>query len=197
MGKCEHKNIVTDYHEGTLVCLDCSFVVDSQLYIDETKTSDNYDDCSKNDFKEILTRLNCSYNILETCEIKKVSDLYNKLNTTNTVSLKEFCAATGLNTKAVVKSNKETITLQNVSEMLEKYCKLFDLDYKNYTVIKEKLFNKPHSGHPPLTIIGYHIYVFMKTELKRKITIKDICNALGISSISLQRYRRYELSLRS
>jgi len=193
---CKHDNKITDFHEGTIVCLDCSFVIEDQVFICNDKPEQN-NIASDNDFKEILTRLHCSYEILKSENITKVSDLYNKVNKTNSVTLKQFCAVTGLDTKAVVKNNKQTVCVQNLNDMLEKFCKLFDLSYKNYTVIKEIINSKPYSGHPPLTVIGYHIYNFIKTVQKKKITIKEICNTLGISSISIQRYRKYELSLGS
>lgn len=80
--------------------------------------------------------------------------------------------------------------------LLEKYCKLLDLSFQDYTLIKEQIQNKPLSGHPPLTVIGYYIFVHCKTN-KIKQSMKNICSTLGISTISLQRYRKYELSCRS
>lgn len=194
---CNHNNVITDYHEGTVICLECSFVIENQVFVYEQQTTETSTDISTRDYKEILNRLNCSYDILQNNQINDIPDLYNVINKTNSISLKEFCAATGYNTKEIVKKNKETVSCQDFDNLLEKYCKVFDLGYKNYTVIKEKIRQKPYSGHPPLTVIGYHIYVFVKTELKKKITIKDICSNLGISSISIQRYRKYELSFRS
>lgn len=199
MNICEHKTTIHDYHEGTVVCLDCSFVVDDHLYLENDTSSNEFQDKNEHndDYKEILNRLNCSYEILQDKLITNVFDLYNKIKATTNVTLKEYCAVTGLDTKTMVKNSKETVNIQNTNILLEKYCKLFDLGYKNYTLIKEKISTKPHSGHPPLTVIGYHIYQFIKTELNKKITIKDICKTLGISSISIQRYRKYELSFRS
>jgi transcription initiation factor TFIIIB Brf1 subunit/transcription initiation factor TFIIB len=193
---CKHVNQVTDYHEGTTICLDCSFVIEDQLFIENVcKPDETFDENS--DLKEVLTRLNCSYSVLQDTNIHKVSDLYCKINERNSISLKEFCAASGLSSKEIVKKNKESVNMQDMDCMLEKYCKLHMLTYKNYTLIKEQINKKPHSGHPPLTIIGYHIYNFIKQELKKKITVKEICNTLGISSISIQRYKKYELSLRT
>jgi transcription initiation factor TFIIIB Brf1 subunit/transcription initiation factor TFIIB len=199
MNYCEHKTTVLDYREGTTICLDCSYVIDDHLYLENDVSSNEFQnqDERNDDYKEILNRLNCSYEILQDKLISNVFDLYSKIKETTNVTLKEYCAVTGLDTKTMVKNSKETVNIQNINVMLEKYCKLFDLDYKNYTLIKEKISTKPHSGHPPLTVIGYHIYMFIKTELNKKITIKDICRTLGISSISIQRYRKYELSFRS
>jgi transcription initiation factor TFIIIB Brf1 subunit/transcription initiation factor TFIIB len=199
MDNCKHINTVTDFHEGTLICLDCSFVVENQIFVfNESEPIEvNKDTTDNHDYKEILNRLNCSYDILQSNVVNNVTDLYNKVNKTNAVSLKEFCAVTGLNSKTIVKNNKDVVCKQDLNTLLEKYCKLFNLTYKNYTVIKENISTKPHSGHPPLTVIGYHIYVYLKVEAKQKITIKEICKTLGISSISIQRYKKYELSLRS
>lgn len=194
--KCPHNKTILDYHEGTTVCLDCSFVIENQLFL-EPNQNKKENTINNNDLKEVLARLNCSYTMLHDTNIRKVSDLYSKIKDTKTVSLKEFCAASGLSSKEIVKNNKEIVNFQNIDSMLEKYCKLFSLSFKNYTLIKEQINNKPHSGHPPLTVIGYYIYNFIKKELKKKITIKEICSTLGISVISIQRYKKYELSFRT
>ena len=194
---CLHSNKVTDYHEGTIVCLDCSHVIENQIFLDSCKIQVTQNNPKRDEMKEVLTRLNCSYDVLDDETLTSIPELYNKINLRNTVSLKDFCAATGLPSKTVTRTNKDTVSVQNFSEMLEKFCKLFHIDFKNYTVIKENISQKPHSGHPPLTVIGYHIYTYVKTVLKKKITIKDICETLGISSISIQRYRRHELSFRA
>jgi hypothetical protein len=146
--------------------------------------------------KEILNRLNISYDSLTDPKHTTIENLYNKLNDTNIVTIKELVAASGVSSKKIVKNNKEKVCKMNINMLLEKYCKLMNLTYKNYTVIKEQLNDIPHSGHPPLTIIGYHIYRFMKKE-SIKVTVKKICKTLGISTVSIQRYKKYELSLRS
>jgi len=193
--ECKHNNTVTDHHEGTVVCLDCSFVLEDQIFVSDIKVIEKLDD--NNDYKEILNRLNCSYEVLRSNSVQNVSELYNTINKTNSISLKEFCAVTGLDAKTVMKNNKDKVNEQDFNDLLEKYCKLFNLDYKTYTLIKEIIRSKPYSGHPPLTVIGFHIYTYMKNNLKQKITIKEVCKTLGISSISIQRYKKYELSLRS
>jgi Transcription factor TFIIB repeat len=81
----------------------------------------------------------------------------------------------------------------NLSILLEKYCKLLNLSYRDYTLIKALIDKKPTSGHPPLTLIGYYILVYCR-ENKIKKYMKDICSTLSISTISIQRYRKYELS---
>jgi transcription initiation factor TFIIIB Brf1 subunit/transcription initiation factor TFIIB len=195
---CQHKNQINDYHEGTIVCLDCSYVIHDQFFLDE--------DCNlrfshekkevKQDVNEILQRLNLTYDGLPDPINTTVDTLYKDINKNSVVTIKEFSAVTGLTEKNIVKKNKLQVCKINTDLLLEKYCKLFNINYQNYTVIKEQLNLKEHSGHPPLTIIGYFIYRFLKTN-SHKISIKTVCKTLGISPVSIQRYRKYELSLRT
>jgi response regulator of citrate/malate metabolism len=70
--------------------------------------------------------------------------------------------------------------------MLEKYCVMLKLDFKDYSVIKETIQRSLKTGHNNLTIIGANIYLHCKE--RKKIPIKVIARTLNISCISIQRY---------
>lgn len=194
---CDEIYYVSDEREGTIVCTNCGYVVDSQLYVNSFLNLEETNKIEKNDFTEILSRLNLTNNIVDQeKKIENIPSLYNVINKTSAVSMNEFCSATGLTKKKVVKSNRNNICATNESILLDKYCKLLNISFKDYTVIKEKistLSNK--TGHSPLTIIGYYIYVCCKKQYK--LSIQKVCNVIGISPISIQRFKKYEFSCRS
>lgn len=194
---CDEIYIVSDEREGIIVCTNCGYVVDSQLYVDSFSYKNDIDEIEKKDFNEILSRLNLTNTIVEKEKsIENLSSLYNVINKTSAVSMNEFCSATGLAKKKVVKSNRNNICTTNEAILLDKYCKLLNISFKDYTVIKEKistLANK--TGHSPLTIIGYYIYVCCKKTYK--LSIQKVCSVIGISPISIQRFKKYEFSCRS
>ena len=204
--ECEHSYPVIDEHEGTTVCCDCGLVLEKQIYVEKIHKQENNENpleevlkkSLRNDALEVLSRLNLPTEILNqlTREKQKIDNLFDAINKTAAVTTKEFCAATGLNNKKLVKLNQNKILTTNITLLLEKYCKLLDLSYRDYTLIKALIDKKPPSGHPPLTVIGYYILCYCRTN-KIKKSMKDICSVLSISTISLQRYRRHELSCRS
>jgi transcription initiation factor TFIIIB Brf1 subunit/transcription initiation factor TFIIB len=205
MDPCEHKYPVIDEHEGTTVCCDCGVVLENEFYVssytrheevdivlaDENKTK------VQKDALEILDRLNLSKDLINQIppSQQKIENLYDVINKSSVITTKEFCAASGILNKKLVKMNQNKVIDTNISLMLEKYCKLLDLSYRDYTLIKEKLEGRPTSGHPPLTIIGYYIFQYCKNN-KIKKPMKQICSVLAISVISIQRYRKHELSCR-
>jgi len=203
---CEHEYPVIDEHEGTSVCCDCGLVLEKEFYMssnikienDETPVEKILEKTPRNDALEVLNRLNLPSDILNhlTHEKQKVDNLFDAINKSAAVTTKEFCAATGINNKKLVKLNQNKILNTNLDMLLEKYCKLLDLSYRDYTLIKALVDKKPSSGHPPLTVIGYYMLLYCRTH-KLKKSMKDICSALSISTISIQRYRKYELSHRS
>ena len=73
---------------------------------------------------------------------------------------------------------------------------MLNLNYKDYTVIKENILKVPVSGHNPLTVIGTFIYKYSK-ENRKKLSMKKISTVLQISPISIQRYLKNELSCRA
>jgi transcription initiation factor TFIIIB Brf1 subunit/transcription initiation factor TFIIB len=200
---CEHLYPVIDEHEGTSVCCDCGLVIEKEMFLNNWTETDSkvtsveelLEKNKKNDALEVLSRLNLPTNILDqlTNENQNVDNLYDAINKKTAVTSKEFCAATGMSAKKLVKLNQHKILNTNLSILLEKYCKLLNLSYRDYTLIKALIDKKPTSGHPPLTIIGYYILVYCR-ENKIKKYMKDICSTLSISTISIQRYRKYELS---
>lgn len=195
---CSDMYQVIDEREGTIVCTNCGKVLDTQLYVDYEKTKEpsQTSNFQTNDKAyEILSRLNLTNNTLLLDEKGiEVKDLYQEINKQSAVTLKEFCAATGLTKNVVVKTNRNCVCSVDIFKLLDKYCSLLEVPFTDYTVIKEKIQNKPYSGHPPLTVIGYYIHTTCKKQ--RKITIKKICETLGISSISIQRFRKHEFSHR-
>ena len=195
---CEHKNQVIDEHEGIYICEDCAKVLDN-IYIEpfdsnfKTEiTFDNQNVLNSNKISsEFIHRLNIpDLNVEDKKnELKCASNIYLEANKSNcTVTLKEISAISGYSCKQISKETKNTVTLLNQPTLIEKFCKLLNLDYKTYTVIKENISKKEQSGHNPLTIVASHIYLHLKKEKKKKISMKKICDVVGISSISIQRY---------
>jgi transcription initiation factor TFIIIB Brf1 subunit/transcription initiation factor TFIIB len=207
MDQCEHKYPVIDEHEGTTVCCDCGVVLENEFYVstpclkDERLIHDAVKDlCKKTDSTdtlEILNRLNLPTDLIYQIpqNEQNVDNLYNIINKNSVITTKEFCAASGIHNKKLVKMNQNKVIDTNISLLLEKYCKMLDLSYRDYTLIKAKLEERPASGHPPLTVVGYYICQYCKTN-KIKKSMKQICSVLSISVISIQRYRKYELSCR-
>jgi transcription initiation factor TFIIIB Brf1 subunit/transcription initiation factor TFIIB len=102
--------------------------------------------------------------------------------------MKDISAITGLKNNSIYSmQEKDKVIILKPNEMLEKYCKYLNLDFKAYSVIKEKISTSLQSGHNPLTIIGANIYVYCK-EKKLNYSMKKIASTLNISCISIQRY---------
>lgn len=194
---CLHLNNVIDEHEGTVVCPDCAHVIDTYLYHDTRVCENPINTQVEKDALEILQRLNLPEEILKhSNDIKNIANLYNAINLRSVVTIKEFCAASGLTEKFIVKANKEKVCKTSMDILVDKYCNIFDLSFKDCTLIKETISNKPYSGHPPLTILAYEIFKYIRDIKKIKITVKKICKEIGISPISVQRYKKYVLSHR-
>lgn len=192
---CLHRNKVIDEHEGTVVCPDCAYVLDTCLYQDTRIYENPINTQVEKDALEILQRLNLPEEILKhSKDIKNIANLYNAINLQSVVTIQEFCAASGLSKKNIVKANKEIVCKTSMEILVEKYCKIFDLNFKDCTLIKEIISNKPYSGHPPITILAYELFKYIRETKRKKITVKKICNEIGISPISVQRYKKYVLS---
>lgn len=195
---CSEVYEVIDEKEGTTICTNCGRVLDSQLFLNynqKNELNDEFNAQKNSDAKEILSRLNLSHNnILQDNKKVEVKDLYKLINEHSAVSLKDFCTVTGIKKNAAVKTNRNSVCSVDIFILLEKYCSLLEIPFTEHTVIKEKIRNIPYSGHPPLTIIGYFIHTVCKKN--RKLTIKKICETLGISSISIQRFKKHEFSRR-
>jgi len=211
MDFCEHSYPVIDEHEGTTICCDCGKVLEEQMFMYPIQnnikeenikyTKDKFNPSLKKDAMEVLDRLNLSSDIINQLpeEKQNVNNLYNIINKNLVVTTKEFCAATGINNKKLVKLNQNKVIDTNITLLLDKYCTLLELSYRHYTLIKAEIDNRPASGHPPLTIIGYYIFQYCRKNKIKKF-MKTICSVLGISVISIQRYQKYiknEFSCRS
>lgn len=206
MDPCEHNYPVIDEHEGTTVCCDCGLVLEKEIYMapiqrEESITPTLYDSThskGRNEAIELLNRLNLPTDMLNQLphSQQNITNLYDVINKHAVVTTKEFCAASGIQNKKLVKMNQNRIIDTNIFLLLEKYCKLLNLTYRDYTLIKAELEQRPPSGHPPLTIIGYYISQYCRANKLRK-SVKQICSVLAISVISIQRYRKHELSCRS
>ena len=191
---CDEKYLVIDEHEGITVCTKCSFVVEKEFFlphktyfVEEEKKHYN------SDYEEILSRLNITNTLLQQeVEIPKMSSLYAVINKTSAVTMNEFCSVTGVPKRKVVLSNRHTFCSGNELVLLDKYCTQLGISYKDYTLIKEQVTSKTNTGHSPLTIIAYCIYTLCKQTYK--LSIQKVCQAVGISPISIQRYKKYELS---
>lgn len=195
---CFHHNKVIDEHEGTIVCPDCAHVLDIYLFHDAKTCETPINNQVEKDALEILQRLNLPEDILyHSKDINTIANLYNTINLQSVVTVKEFCAASGLTEKNIVKANKDKVCKTSMNSLVEKYCRNLDLNFQDCTLIKENIANRPYSGHPPLTILSYELYRYIKEVKKNKITIKKICKELGISPISVQRYKKHVLSYRT
>jgi transcription initiation factor TFIIIB Brf1 subunit/transcription initiation factor TFIIB len=207
MDPCEHKYPVIDEHEGTTVCCDCGLVIENDYYISPLTKQEEHtslevepnttDKKVRNDALELLNRLNLPTDMINQVphSQQNIDNLYNIINKNSVITTKEFCAASGIHNKKLVKMNQNKVIDTNIFLLLEKYCKLLDLNYRDYTLIKAKLEERPSTGHPPLTVIGYYIFQYCHTN-KIKKSMKLICSVLAISVISIQRYRKHELSCR-
>jgi|LakMenE01Jun11ns_1017340.scaffolds.fasta_scaffold00735_3 transcription initiation factor TFIIIB Brf1 subunit/transcription initiation factor TFIIB len=203
---CGHENVIDDTREGCSVCTDCGLVLEDKIFLpsyDETyfhppfQTFENNQ--TKQEITELLHRINLpntySTQISKNCLKKKYKTksipfvLYQTLNENGCpISLKEISAVSGLTNSEIYKhqDNNDAIILRP-EEMLEKYCTILKLNFKEYSVIKENIKGSLKTGHNNLTIIGANIYLYGKQN-NLKLSIKLIAKTLNISCISIQRY---------
>lgn len=211
---CKHINQVVCEREGNIVCTDCCLVISDHVYLDKSDSFyTNQKHETQNEILEILERLNISQthaesvkkNMLKFCEEGKnnrknssdvlAASIYKTFNSDcNVLSIKDISAVSGVSKKKIAKIDKSIHILKS-EHVLEKYCNLNNLDYKNYTVIKGELYKYKILGHNPLTLVGSVIYMHCKKN-KIKTSMKNISQTLGISSISIQRFIKNELSYR-
>lgn len=194
---CNHQNKIDDFKEGICVCTDCGLVLEDKLFSNYNQQEKKEYSTEKNDVLELLHRANLpeSYSdcILDSLKNKRKKNLpyvmYKTLNSNGcNISMKDISAITGLKNNSIYSmQEKDKVIILKPNEMLEKYCKYLNLDFKAYSVIKEKISTSLQSGHNPLTIIGANIYVYCK-EKKLNYSMKKIASTLNISCISIQRY---------
>lgn len=198
---CSHK-IVDDERNGCSVCTECGFVLESQLFTQNFKEFQFEEIPAKNleikeEIRELLHRINLpdlySSQITKNVYGKKKKDIpytiYKTLNDQGCgISIKDISAISGLDSSEIYKSQeKDKVIIMRPEEMLEKYTKKLDLDFKAYAVIKEKIIQSCKTGHNPMTIVGVNIYLYCK-ENNLKLSMKTIAKTLNISCISIQRY---------
>jgi hypothetical protein len=117
METCEHYYPLIDEHEGTSVCGDCGLVIESQIYENSKilQNSSNIEsiehdseNVKKNEALEILHRLNLPTDILNNLPPTKqnVNNLYDVINKISVITAKEFCAASGINSKILLNKIK-------------------------------------------------------------------------------------------
>jgi|GEM_PF-2726231 len=202
---CSHENIIDDEREGCSVCTNCGLVLEEKLFLpsyNETYFASCFQTVvqseTKQNVKELLHRINLpstySNEIAEKCLRKKSKTksipflLYQTLNENGCpISIKEISAVSGQSNSEIYKhQEKNDVIILRPEEMLEKYCNMLKLDFKDYSVIKENIKGCLKTGHNNLTIIGANIYLHCKTF--KKIPMKVIAKTLNISCISIQRY---------
>lgn len=205
---CLHENDVTDQHEGTLICTDCGIVKDVVFYneptmntnfkksncfdeveniLDQLHISKQYSDVINSSIYKKKTKIQLpTRNVQKTSSIKKiVTAIYNKVNEkSSNLLLKDIINFSHLEPSQI---KSKDILIINLEEILERYTKKFNLDFKSTLLIKKKISQFNNTGYQPLTIIGGVIYLY-HTEMRKKISMKKIATVLGISSISIQRF---------
>lgn len=198
---CGHFNEVIDEREGTVICIDCGLVLsDKNFHVNKFEEEVNGNETSvEMKIKDLLDKLNLpecflpdimkKYTTLQNKKYLLEYILYDTLNESGfPISIKELSSVSGIPDAKIYdlqKNDKSIILLPE--NLLEKYCKLLELDYKTYSLIKKELPKEMNTGHNPLTIIASTIYKFSKTN-KLKLSMKHISNVLNISPISIQRY---------
>lgn len=204
MNTCNHSEEIIDVHEGSVVCVGCGLVKENYYYQEHIPQNpekqnnflvvDNFLD--KFNFTEYFAdNINKKLAKSSNKNIKKIaSEIYKTANENNScLPLKSIMNVSGLKTNQIMSND---IHIFNVEEILEKYTKILNLDFKTYTVIKEKIMSSKDNGFQPLSIIGGFIYLHCQ-EANKKISMKKIASTLGISPISIQRFVKHAFSSRS
>lgn len=199
---CPHLDQVTDHREGTVVCIKCGLVISEQLfqhsYLSETKNEENE---LTRKIAEILDKLN-----LPVCFATDILKKYLKMPPRKflleyvvyltlhelgfPISIKDIACITGISDSKIydLQDKDQSICLQP-QDLLEKYCKMLNLDFKTYSVIKKELPSVIETGHNPLTVIASTIYKYSRRN-KLKLSMKQIATVVNISTVSIQRYIR-------
>jgi hypothetical protein len=125
---------------------------------------------------------------------KLATEIYNTVNDKNSnLLLKDISNFSHISPHQIKSKN---ILLVNLEEVLERYTTKFNMNFQTYTVIKDELNKFKNTGFQPLTIIGGLIYLHF-LNIKKKISMRKISEILGISSISIQRFLRYNNEISS
>ena len=197
---CSHRETINDDREGTVVCVNCGFVLSDQLYQSNYCFHENNkeEDQLENKVRDILDKLN-----LPSCFVVDIMRKYAKMEKRKylleylvystlhdcgfPISIKDISCVTGISDSKIyqLQGKDESICLQ-AENLIEKYCTLLNFDYKTYSLIKAEL-PIVETGHNPLTIIASTIYKYCKRK-KIKLSMRKIANVINISTVSIQRY---------
>jgi len=204
---CSHKYEITDCRGEGIVCGDCGLVLDI-CYEKQLSPKEFYNISieNKNFVLDIIDRLNVpsyisSYifkklekvdngNFLKEVSIAKC--VYSTLSELGIpFSAKDICAVSGIKTCKIASADNKleesrSVVIINKEDILERTCSKLNLNFQDYTLIKESLL-KNNNGFNPSTVISANIYIFCKAN-KIKITLKKISDVTGISCMSIQRY---------
>ena len=207
INSCSHEHEVINQREGDIICSDCGLVMDT-YYIEEFEKNDINENISSfvNNFVfEMLERLNVPksfssyiFKNISNSKINKQSESFLSGIIYNTLierkipfTMKDISGVTGISSKKIFKEEKKNKDVKNIviidwSEILERACSKLNLNYKDYTLIKEEIKNK-NNGFNPSTVISAHIYLYCKKH-SIKLLMKDISSVTGISCMSIKRY---------
>jgi transcription initiation factor TFIIIB Brf1 subunit/transcription initiation factor TFIIB len=214
---CSHENQLIDYRGGFVVCGECGVVIDNVFESYLRERDDVFCELSgrETDFvKEMIERLNLpnsifshiAKKILEKKDGKNVSEsvmahcLYITLADLGIpFTVNDVSSITGINHSKISKDKKcknSSVVIIKTENILERACSKLNLNFKQFTLIKESIKDS-NNGFNPSTIISAHIYRFCRTN-KLNITLKQISSITGISCMSIQRYmKKNELSSRT
>jgi transcription initiation factor TFIIIB Brf1 subunit/transcription initiation factor TFIIB len=210
MSLCLHTNEIIDHHEGTIICVDCGIVKDTYYDCSAISKDTILQNHSSSQVENIVDQLHLPEEFIQVVEnnistsknknslinnqrkntlsVKKLaSEIYNAVNANNSnLLLKDLMNFSHLSAPQI---KSKDILLVNLSEITEKYTKKFNIDYKNYTVIKDEVMKYNNTGFQPLTIIGGTIYLHFE-KIGLEIPMCEIAKTLGISTASIQRFTK-------
>lgn len=210
---CAHTYTVEDHHEGSIVCTDCNRVLD-QLYACDKREPYEQTVFNKNtseivDIFDTLfapRALICSFEEklrknLQLLNVRKTNHLVgaclyevfieNNISKTLSEISSVLQTSTSLiwKTLAEIQKSQPSINVVCPMQLTSRVCHALDLTYKDCKDINEKLLPvcARFPFHNPSTLVGTIVYLHCK-EAKLKYTMKRVCNTVGISVISIQRF---------
>jgi transcription initiation factor TFIIIB Brf1 subunit/transcription initiation factor TFIIB len=214
---CSHKNQLIDYRGGFVVCEECGTVIDCVFEFHSGREDDASCGLTEKEsdyVKEMIERLNLPCSIFSHIA-KKIMKKKDGKNATETsmahclyialadlgipFTINDVSNITGINHSKISKDKKcenSNVVIIKTENILERACSKLNLNFRQYTLIKESI-KESNNGFNPSTIISAYIYVFCRSN-KLNITLKQISNTTGISCMSIQRFiKKNELSPRT
>jgi len=212
---CQHLNLITDQHEGCIVCTDCGEVIDvyfSQQDDSHAKLRQDFSANIKSYMIDCCDRMHVPDSIAEIilneyvhfrseAEFQKISDIqlmaysiYFTLKNEDIGRNIEYVAMnTGITSKLLWKCESLDPYLAipiKIESLLAPVYSLFELSREDYNNIRKisKHFQERHFS--PLTLASTLVYLYCKTRGVR-ITIKKVCNIFHVSSMSIYRCKSY------